>query len=101
MEIGLMERAGRSRKADTRSACELEELHHALLALYDELTETTAWTALVIDGVCGILGEPPTDVDSDTYTGMRFAASWLKRRNQAHASTLKAACNRLREIRGG
>lgn len=98
-----MEQAGRSRKTDTRSACELEleELHHALLTLYDELTETTAWTALVIDGVCGILGEPPTDVDSDTYTGMRFAASWLKRRNQAHASTLKTVCNRLREIRGG
>ena len=95
-----MERAGRRRNADTRAVRELEELHHALLALYDELTETTALTALVFDGVCGILGEPPTDADSATYTGMRFAASWLKRRNQSHASSLKAACNRLREIRG-
>ena len=96
-----MERAGRSRKTDMRAARELEELHRALLALYDDLTETTALTALVFDGVCGILGEPPTDADSDTCTGMRFAASWLKRRNQTHVSTLKAVCNRLREIRGG
>ena len=96
-----MQQAGQRRRTDMREARELEELHHALLTLYDELTETTAWTALVVDGICGILGEPPTDVDSDTYTGMRFAASWLKRRNQSHANTLKAACNRLREIRGG
>lgn len=96
-----MERAGRKQKAEMHAAHELEDLHHALLALYDELTETTALTALVLDGACGILGEPPTDTDSATYTGMRFAASWLKRRNQSHASSLKAACNRLREIRGG
>jgi hypothetical protein len=95
-----MEQAGRRRKTDTRAARELEEIHHALLALYDEFTETTAWTALVCDGICGILGEPPTDVDPATYTGMRFAAIWLKQRNQSHANTLQAACNKLREIRG-
>ena len=92
--------AGRRRKTDTRAALELEEIHQALLALYDELTETTAWTALVCDGVCGILDEPPTDADSATHNGMRFAAIWLKQRNQSHAGTLKAACNKLREIRG-
>jgi hypothetical protein len=95
-----MERAGRRRKTDTRVARELEEIHHALVALYDEFTETTAWTALVCDGICGILGEQPTDVDSATHTGMRFAAIWLKQRNQSHATALKAACDKLREIRG-
>jgi hypothetical protein len=99
-EIGLMKRVVRRRKADTRAAGELEEIHNALLALYDELTETTAWTAFVCDGICGILGERPTDVDSATHSGMRFAAIWLKQRNQSHGSTLKAACKKLREIRG-
>jgi hypothetical protein len=55
---------------------------------------------LVCDGICGILGEQTTEVDSVTHTGMRFAAIWLKQRNQSHASTLKAACDKLREIRG-
>lgn len=90
----------RRRKTNTQAARELEEIHHALLALYDEFTETTAWTALVIDGVCGILDEPPTDVDSATHTGMCFAAIWLKQRNQSHATTLKAVCDGLREVRG-
>ena len=96
-----MERAGRRRKTDTRAARELEEIHQALVALYDEFTETTAWTALVCDGICGILDEPSTDIDSTTHTGMRFAAIWLKQRNQSHAGTLEAVCNKLREIRGG
>jgi len=70
-----------------------------LVVLYDEFTETTAWTALVFDGACGILGERPKDVDPDTHT-VRFAAMWLKRRNQSHASALNMVCNKLREIRG-
>ena len=95
-----MQRTERRRKADTRAARQLAEIHCALLALDDEFTETIAWTAFVFDGVCGILGEQPMDVDSATHTGMRFATIWLKQRNQSHASTLKAACKKLREIRG-
>ena len=95
-----MKQVIRRRKAETRAASELEVIHHALLTLYDEFTETTAWTALVCDGICGVLGEPPTDVDPDTYTGMRFAAMWLKQRNRSHASALRTACSKLREIRG-
>jgi len=55
---------------------------------------------LVFDGVCGILGERPKDVDPDAHTGLRFAAIWLKQRNQSHASTLQAACSKLRAVRG-
>jgi hypothetical protein len=95
-----MRRTERRRKADTRAARELEEIHCALLALDDDLTETIAWTAFVFDGVCGMLGEQPMEVDSATHSGMRFATIWLKQRNQSHASTLKAACKKLREIRG-
>ena len=95
-----MEQAGRRRKTNTRAVHELEEVHQALVALYDEYTETTAWTALVCDGICGILGEQPTDVDSATHTGMRFAAIWLKQRNQNHARALQAVCNQLNEVRG-
>ena len=47
-----MQRVSRGRKTDTRAARELEEAHCLLVALYDEFTETTAWTALVCDGVC-------------------------------------------------
>lgn len=86
-------------KTDTRAVRELEEIHHQLLKLYDEFTETTAWTALVCDGICGVLGETPTDIDPHTHTGMRFAAIWLKQRNQSHASALLAVCNKLRNIR--
>ena len=95
-----MEQAGRRRKTNTRAVHELEEVHQALVALHDEYTETTAWTALVCDGICGILGEQPTDVDSATHTGMRFAAIWLKQRNQNHARALQAVCNLLHEVRG-
>ena len=94
-----MKQVIRRYKTYTRAARELEEIHRALLALYDEFTETTAWTALVCDGVCGVLGEQPADVDPATQTGMRFAAIWLKQRNRNHANTLKAACDKLREIR--
>lgn len=95
-----MKQVIRRRKTETRAVSELEEIHHALITLYDELTETTAWTAFVCDGICGVLGEPPTDVDLATQTGMRFAAMWLKQRNQSHASALHTACNKLRSIRG-
>lgn len=95
-----MKRTSRRQKTNTRMARELEEINRTLVVLYDELTETTAWTAFVCDGICGVLGEPPTDVDPATQTGMRFAAIWLKQRNQHHASTLQAACDKLREIRG-
>lgn len=99
-EEGVVERAGGRRKTHTPAAGEIEEVLGALLVLHDELTETAAWTALVIDGVCGVLGEPPADVDPDTYSGLRFASIWLKRRNRSHANALKAAYTRLREIRG-
>ena len=95
-----MKRANRRRKTNTRAAREIEEINRALVVLCDEFTETTAWTALVFDGVCGILGERPKDVDPDTHTGLRFAAIWLKQRNQRHARTLQAACIKLRTIRG-
>lgn len=94
-----MKQVIRKRKTDTRAVRELEQIHHQLLKLYDEFTETTAWTALVCDGICGVLGESHADVDSHTHTGMRFAAIWLKQRNQTHASILQAACNKLRNIR--
>ncbi len=95
-----MKRTNRKRKTGSRAARELEEINRALVVLYDEFTETTAWTALVFDGVCGILGERPRDVDPDTHTGLRFAAIWLKQRNQNHASTLQTACKKLRAVRG-
>lgn len=95
-----MKQASRRRKTNTLTVRELEEINRALVVLYDELTETTAWTALVFDGVCGILGERPKDIDPGTYTGMRFAAMWLKQRYQGHASALHTACSKLREIRG-
>ncbi len=95
-----MKRTNQKQKKDTRAARELEEINRALVVLYDEFTETTAWTALVFDGVCGILGERPRDVDPDTHTGLRFAAIWLKQRNQSHASTLQTTCKKLRAVRG-
>ena len=95
-----MEQAGRKRKTNTWAVHELEEIHLALVALHDELTETTAWTALVCDGICGILGEQAADVDSATHAGMRFAAIWLKQRNQGHAEALQEVCKLLGEVRG-
>lgn len=95
-----MKRTTQKRKRNKLTARELEEINRTLVVLYDELTETTAWTAFVCDGICGVLGDPPTDVDPDTYTGMRFAAMWLKQRNQNHASALRTACDKLRKVRG-
>lgn len=94
-----MKQVIQKRKTDTRAVRELEQIHHQLLKLYDEFTETTAWTALVCDGICGVLGESPTDIDPHTHTGMRYAAIWLKQRNQSHTTTLQAACDKLRNIR--
>ena len=94
-----MRSAQRKQMDDTKAARALEEVHCALLALDDELTETIAWTAFVFDGVCGVVSEQPTDIDSATQSGMRFAAHWLKQRNQGHVSALKAVCAKLREIR--
>jgi hypothetical protein len=47
-----------------------------------------------------ILVEDGSAVDPTTKTGARFAAIWLKQRNESHAATLQAACGKLREIRG-
>jgi hypothetical protein len=82
-----------------REAKDLEELQQALLGLHDEFTETFAWTALLCDGLCGLLTDQSPDIDSATHTGMRFAAIWLKERNQKHAVELQTACSRLWEIR--
>lgn len=95
-----MEKAGQKRKKHKRSAGPLQELQHTLDNLQDDLSETTAWTALVCDGLCGILVENGSDIDPTTQTGLRFAAIWLKRRNEKHAVTLQEACTKLREIRG-
>jgi hypothetical protein len=91
-----------SRKRATRkpTADPLEELQHTLVSLQDDLSETMAWTALLCDGLCGILAENGSDTDPKTHTGARFAAIWLKQRNQRHAATLEAARRKLRAIRG-
>lgn len=82
------------------TADSLEELQQALASLQDDLSETMAWTALVCDGLCGILAEHGSNIDSNTHSGMRFAAIWLKKRNEGHAASLQAVCTKLREIRG-
>jgi hypothetical protein len=95
-----MKRTSRGPNISTRTLGEMENLHHDLVTLYDELTETNAWAALVCDGICGIVADDPAQIDSATGTGMRFAVIWLKQRNRKHATTLQAACNKLRKIRG-
>ena len=95
-----MEKADRRRITHKPTADTLAELQHALLSLQDDLSETMAWTALLCDGLRGILVENAPDIDSTTHTGVRFAVIWLKQRNERHAATLKAACGKLREIRG-
>jgi hypothetical protein len=95
-----MEKVDRRRITHKPTADTLEALQHALLNLQDDLSETMAWTALLCDGLCGILAENAPDIDSTTHTGVRFAVIWLKQRNEIHAATLKAVCGRLREIRG-
>ena len=94
-----MDKPNRKPVTDKREAKRLEALQRALLGLPDELTETFAWTALLCDGLCGLMTEHSPDIDPATHTGMRFAAIWLKRRNQGHAAHLQAACKVLREIR--
>lgn len=93
-----MKRIVRKRKPAS-AARDLNELHPALIDLYDNLTETAAWTALVLDGNCGVLAGPSSEVDPDTRTGLLFAAIWLKRRNKEHTAALRSICNRLRAIR--
>ena len=95
-----MEKAVRRRITHKQTADTLAVLQHALLSLQDDLSETMAWTALVCDGLCGILVENAPDIDSTTHTGVRFAVIWLKQRNEIHAANLKAVCGKLREIRG-
>jgi hypothetical protein len=93
-----MKAAVRAPTTDRRAARKLEELQRSLLGLQDELTETIAWTALLCDGLCSLLSEQTSDIDPATQSGLRFAAIWLKQRNQGHATKLKAACGLLREI---
>ena len=95
-----MEKAVRRQTTPKPIVETLAELQHTLLSLQDDLTETMAWTALLCDGLCGILAENAPDIDSATHTGVRFAAIWLKQRNEIHAATLNAACGKLREMRG-
>ena len=94
-----MKKMNQRRITHKPAADALTELQHALLSLHDDLTETMAWTSLLCDGLCGILGENAQDIDPTTHTGLRFAATWLKQRNKVHAATLKAACRKLQEIR--
>lgn len=95
-----MAKAGRRRIRHKQTADTLRELQGALVNLQDDLLETMAWTALVCDGLCGILAENGPDIDPTTHTGLRYAAIWLKQRNEKHAATLQTACRALREIRG-
>ena len=95
-----MEKSVQKRKKHKLSRDPLQELQHTLVNLQDDLSETMAWTALVCDGLCGILVESSSDIDPTTHTGVRFAAIWLKRRNEKHAITLQDVCTKLREIRG-
>jgi len=95
-----MEKAGRRRISHTQTADTLGELQQTLISLQDDFSETMAWTALLCDGLCGILVENGSGIDPTTHSGVRFAAIWLKQRNERHAATLQAACGKLREIRG-
>ena len=95
-----MEKSVQKRKNLKQSIDPLQELQHTLLGLQDDLSETMAWTSLVCDGLSGILVENGSDIDPTTQTGVRFATIWLKRRNENHVVTLRAACTKLREIRG-
>ena len=94
-----MEKPSRRLITGKWEAKRLEELQRALAGLLDDLTETFAWTALVCDGLSGLVIEQTSDIDPETQTGTRFAAIWLKRRNREHATCLQAACATLREIR--
>lgn len=93
-----MEKPSRRPVTDKWETKKHEELQRTLVVLLDDLTETFAWTALLCDGISGLMTEH-TGIDPETQTGMRFAAIWLKRRNHEHAARLQAACVTLREIR--
>jgi hypothetical protein len=95
-----MDKTGRRRTTRKPAADPLEELQHTLISLQDDLSETMALTALLCDGLCGILAENGPDIDPTTHTGARFAAIWLKQRNERHAATLEAARRKLHQIRG-
>lgn len=94
-----MDKPSRKPVTGHREAKRLEVLQRALIRLDDELAETFAWTALVCDGLCGLIAEHSADIDPATHNGMRFATIWLKRRNQEHTAQLQAAYRMLREIR--
>ena len=95
-----MAKTARRQITQNQTVDTLGELQQALLTLQDDLSETMAWTALLCDGLCGILVENGSGIDPTTHSGVRFAAIWLKQRNERHAATLQAACGKLREIRG-
>lgn len=92
-----MQKTGRRRIACKQIA--LAELQQGLMGLQDDLAETMAWTALLCDGLCGILAENASDIDPRTHSGARFAAIWIKQRNEKHTVALQAACTKLCEIR--
>lgn len=93
-----MERTVQKRKPESATR-DLDELHTTLIALYDDFTETTAWTAFVLDGICAVLADSPSTVDPQTQTGLRFASILLKQRNKKHAAALRSTCDRLRATR--
>lgn len=95
-----MQKTDRKRITRKRAADPLEEVQQTLLNLQDDLAETIAWSALLCDGLCGILAENASDLDPRTQTGARFAAIWLKQRNEKHIAALQAACTKLSEVRG-
>lgn len=95
-----MQKTDRKRITRKRAADPLEEVQQTLLNLQDDLAETIAWSALLCDGLCGILAENASDLDPRTQTGARFAAIWLKQRNEKHIAVLQAACTKLSEVRG-
>lgn len=95
-----MQKTDRKRITRKPAADPLEEVQQTLLNLEDDLAETMAWSALLCDGLCGILAENASDLDPRTHTGARFAAIWLKQRNEKHIAVLQAACTRLSEVRG-
>ena len=93
-----MERTVQKRKPESATR-DLDELHATLIALYDDFTETTAWTAFVLDGICAVLADSPSTVDPQTQIGLRLASILLKQRIRKHAMTLRSTCDRLRAIR--
>lgn len=58
-----MAKNGRRNSGVTQQPEPIQELQRLLIGLQDDLTETMAWTALVCDGLCGILSEHHADID--------------------------------------